>query len=181
MAKGMLKLALVLQLLVVQQGVQAVLKCQIDGSSLETSTVFGSVDFEFWYAVGLTGSSMLDDLRIFELEQLMYSSINEEVLWCKRSVEQDDPTGQEAVMSNENESVEDSTEGTQSGEGRLRKRALQNPIEETVLGPVLFTPGRKDEVTECKSELDSNEAVPNVLFVQSSVPKDCEIKPINAS
>lgn len=147
MTSGVLKLALLLRLFT-QHGVQATLKCQIDASQEAKATVFGSVDFEFWYAVGLAGkSSELDDIQIFEIEQALYSSIDEEVLWCTSSVESDDPTGQEAIMSIEDSSVEDSL----SGEGGLRKRAfLQDSAGGTVLGPVLFTPGRKDEVTDCE-------------------------------
>jgi hypothetical protein len=134
--------------------VEAMLKCNIEGttgsspSTKVATTVFGSVDFEFWYAVGLTESTILDDIRIFELEQLLYTTIDEDVLWCssgEEGVDQD-----QLVQSMEGED----TEGG-GGTSRTRRRSLQadeasSMVEEVggVIGPVLFTPGRKDEVTD---------------------------------
>jgi hypothetical protein len=130
--------------------VEATLKCNIPSTTTTTkvsTTVFGSVDFEFWYAVGLNESTILDDIRIFELEQLLYTTIDENVLWCAGNGEQ---RVDEEPLPMEGEDTE--------GDGwasRTRRRSLQadeaSSIVEEVggeIGPVLFTPGRKDEVTD---------------------------------
>lgn len=39
-----------------------------------------NTDFEFWYAIGTSGS--MDAVTLFNVEQLLYTSIQADVLWC---------------------------------------------------------------------------------------------------
>lgn len=78
-----------------------------------------NADFEFWYAVGTTGS--MDALTLFKVEQLLFSSINENDLWCTQ--------------------IYNTTEDVVTGNRDLQ--AVQR------LGIVTFTPGSKDAPTEC--------------------------------
>lgn len=77
------------------------------------------MDFEYWYAVGSVGP--LTGRTLFKLEQLLYTSIEEEKLWCTYIYPIEQVEGSEV---------------------------LQRGFER--LGVVTFTPGASDEPTECK-------------------------------
>jgi hypothetical protein len=77
-----------------------------------------NVDVEFWYAVGTSGP--LTALKLFKLEQALYTSIEEATLWCTQIAPFD-------------------VEGN---------RALSE--ETPRLGVLTITPGLPDVPTECK-------------------------------
>jgi hypothetical protein len=124
-------------------GVESNKKCSIENNP---ASVVRSVDFEFWYAVGLTNSTVLDDTGLFELEQMLYTSIDEQVLWCISREDRDDQV--DKLSTEEGDDTENS-----GGAGTRRRRFLSeanvsSTAKQEVIGPVVFTPGRKDEVTD---------------------------------
>jgi hypothetical protein len=136
----------------------SMLSCNLEGAGRPVATtVFGSVDFEFWYAVGLNESTASDGIRIFVLEQLLYSAIDESVLWCTTWEPgiPDDPTNQPVDGVN----VEGSGGASRTRRRRtLRANETMTTDEEEggqVIGPVLFTPGRADQVTDSTYQLMS--------------------------
>lgn len=102
--------------------------CDLGSDSYSHDVKRANLDFEFWYAIGTTnGVSMVDARKLFEVEQLLYTSIHENVLWCT------------AIISGPNAT------GAGIGNRRRERQLLPTPR----LGPVTFTPGITDTVTEC--------------------------------
>ena len=97
--------------------------CEIgtDDPSVAANAERANYDFEFWYAIGTTTSSM-DALKLFKVEQLLYTSIKQSALWCTKI------TNAVAGIGN-------------------RRRDVQQVQR---LGVVTYTPGNKDTPTECK-------------------------------
>ena len=97
------------------------LKCALDMMPHPAGTEFASVDFEFWYAVGF--DEYISPRSLFDIEQLLYTSIEQDTLWCTEIVEQ-----------------------KTSPDSRTRRRDQAGVRR---LGVVTCTPGKKDEETYC--------------------------------
>jgi len=64
-------------------GVVAALLCEISEHDLEGATDNqATVDFEFWYAMGTSTNRTIGLRRMFEVEQLLYQAVDQDVAWC---------------------------------------------------------------------------------------------------
>jgi hypothetical protein len=113
------------------------LQCQIGAATSHDddhpSSELTNYDFEYWYAIGTDGDISMQTL--FQVEQLLYTSIDQSILWCTEI--QDSAVTQNLDVGNR-KAQEDTTK--ESGEVRR-------------LGVVTFTPGVLDQYTECKCSL----------------------------
>lgn len=110
---------LLLLLLLLLRTAASITQCELVDER-ETNDLV-SVSFEFWYAVGTQEPNVIDNATaLFDLEQLIHTSIDAESLWCT-IVAQDTTT----------------TTG-------VRRRRQQESVHR--LGVVTYTPGRPDQV-----------------------------------
>lgn len=112
--------------------------CELpDPSALLVDSSLVSVGFEFWYAVGVEEPDILEKgTTLFDLEQLIYTSIDTMALWCRD------------IASNS--TIEELGE-SQGGSQRYLEESIPSVSSSKhdfarKLGVVTFTPGRSDEV-----------------------------------
>ena len=54
---------------------------QAEVSTDNTTTIFTNIDVEYWFAIGTTANKF-NDLTLFQLHQLVYTSVQESNIWC---------------------------------------------------------------------------------------------------
>jgi hypothetical protein len=142
---GSVKHAFLLMAILLPQAVKSVpnrtesfdltkLHCQIGAATPhdaeQTSSDLTNFDFEYWYAIGTDGDVSMQTL--FQVEQLLYTSIDQSILWCTE--------------------IHDSavTQSLDNENRKTQEDASKESAEVRRLGVVTFTPGVLDEFTECK-------------------------------
>lgn len=55
------------------------LKCQI-GITQQSNDPLSYVDFEYWYAIGTTSTSDINQIQMFNLEQLLYNNVEDDMV-----------------------------------------------------------------------------------------------------
>jgi hypothetical protein len=113
------------------------LECRIGAShpSGEDSSQLKNLDFEYWYAMGVTKTMGFSEM--FQLEQILHAAVEDDMVWCWEEA---------------NDVVE--AAGIQGGNRQLQteKEARRRLFTEQLrnLGIISFTIGGQDLQTGCK-------------------------------
>jgi hypothetical protein len=109
------------------------LKCQI-GIKQNEETTLSYQDFDYYYAMGTSGD--IDAMKMFNLEQLLYNQVEDDMVWCW-------------------EELNDSVIAASTGHGvrrDLNRRLLHEKkrranTDSRMLNIITFTPGSMDRET----------------------------------
>lgn len=126
------------------------LKCQIGAENKPKDAVrtIKNVDFDYWYAVGSTG--VIDPIKMFNIEQLLYNSVEDDMVWCWEDIDDNEDPPSSATDSDAGRKLQTALFATEMKQQsvpskKFKRRATAE--QSRILGIVTFTPGTMDKET----------------------------------
>jgi hypothetical protein len=144
------------------------LKCQIGSQRSGIGQPLSFQDFEYWYAMGTIAT--IDSIQMFNLEQLLYNKVEDDMVWCWEDVADTTPTKTTTTVVAATAAAAQS-EHEERRTTQQQQRYVSNPGRKRLeiadsrnLNIITFTPGNMDRQTKRKFlSFVQNKAMQNTL------------------